>query len=157
MESKNDEKKENLSEFVHHSGCNPCEKCRKTDDKEIELKKKSELGDKDAQFELAEIYKHKKCYCYEKLAIEHYLMAGNQGHSKAQFKLGCIYLWGPDGDVPDLKVDRKEAYEWFVLSAINGDSEARFMLRAEYKVEKNLYDAVNEAGEKTKHELNCGR
>lgn len=135
-----------------------CSNCGKhlTKPQEIELKLKADYGDMNAQFDLAKIFRYNKCYCYEEQACIHYLMAGKQGHTEAQFKVGLIFLHGPDGDVPGLKTDKNTARDWFVQSAINGSSDARFILRFDYNVCQIDYEIRNKnTGNITKHTLDC--
>jgi TPR repeat protein len=135
-----------------------CSKCEKhlVKPREIELKMMSDKGDVKSQFDLAEIFKHNKCYCHEEQAYQHYSMAAKQGHPEAQFKLGSMFLHGPDGDIPGFRKNKETAYNWFVHSAINGNNDARFILKFDYKISKIEYERFNEStGEKTNHVLDC--
>ena len=67
------------------------------------------------------------------VAAEWYRKAADQGHAKAQYELGFLYLSG-NGVPADFKV----ALEWYRKAADNGDPQAQYWL-AEWLAGRHLY------------------
>ena len=88
-----------------------------------DLIKEAELGDAEAQFNLATAY-YVAIIPNKKKAFYWYECAAKQGHPEAQRFLGMCYLCGEG-----VKADEQMAYEWYILSARNGDVEAQKFLK----------------------------
>jgi serine/threonine protein kinase len=91
--------------------------------------------DAEEHFRLGTSFYRKKEY--EK-ASEHYLIAAEQGHAKAQFFLGEMYEHGTGvtKDVP-------KAVEWYHKAAEQGNADAQYTLGTKYRNGKDI--AKNEA------------
>ena len=80
----------------------------------------AELGDADAQFNLALTYDDGECVpVNDAEAVKWYRLAAEQGHTKAQTNLGVMYYYGEG--VP---VNYVQAYKWYSLSAALGNQDA---------------------------------
>jgi uncharacterized protein len=80
----------------------------------------AELGDADAQFNLAVMYDDGEGVpVNDAEAVKWYRLAAEQGHTKAQTNLGVMYYYGEG--VP---VNYVQAYKCFSLSAALGDENS---------------------------------
>ena len=78
----------------------------------IDLKRRADNGDSDAQWEMARVERSEK----EKWLC----LAAHSGHAKAQFGRGVRYKYGYGG----IQLRTDLAYLWFALAAQNGDARA---------------------------------
>lgn len=85
------------------------------------LKAKAEAGDAKAQNELANEYRESKTFSE---AAKWYAAAAKQGYAAAMFNLGTMHYNG-DGVPPNLQ----NAYVWFLIASVNGDSAATDALK----------------------------
>lgn len=113
-------------------------------DKFAEIKRKAELGDVDAQLELADcLFDGDGIEKNEDKAIELYKAAAEKGNSVAQFELAGIYEEGEHINGRDLE----QALFWYRESAKAGYAPAQYALGTLYEdggmVEKDLSQALH--------------
>jgi TPR repeat protein len=101
-------------------------------------RKSADQGNRDAQLNLASLY-----YTYlmdVDLAERWYLKSAELGHPLAQYNLGIIY------SNPGVRYKPKEAFEWFMKSAIQGDIHALYKVGKAHElgegVEISLQNAI---------------
>ncbi|EFC38028.1 predicted protein [Naegleria gruberi] len=90
--------------------------------------KAAELGNNEAQYEVACIYHHTLNIIQTpnySLAFEWYCKSANQGNSNAQYSLGMIYMYGLDKVVPK---NIKLAHSWLLKAAQQQNSDAELAL-----------------------------
>ena len=119
---------------------------------EIELK--ANEGDANAQFKLAELYNEKSdSLSDKKLAFKWALKSAQQGHEKAQLKVGYFYAYEPE--VVKKNIDK--AIEWFQKSAEQKYCDAYnslgWLYSSELKGDENLKIALEWFNKGI--ELNC--
>lgn len=95
-------------------------------DKNVELgmqkyKLAADLGDEDAQFNVAIMYLDKEDEESKKLGFKYCKMAAEQGSPQAQYNVGALYIMGTG-----VKKDEKEAFNWYKKAADNGVVRASF-------------------------------
>lgn len=95
------------------------------------LRQAAELGDADAQYDLAYLYYKADSDPHisgvpqsDKLAAFWYRKAALQGHTRAQYNMAVLHLHG-DG----VERDPIEAYAWLLRSAAAGHEPSRTLLR----------------------------
>ncbi|TIC80296.1 SEL1-like repeat protein [Crenobacter intestini] len=82
--------------------------------------KLAEAGDKQALFELGEIYSRKVINPQNTTkSIHYYLQAANKGHDKAQFYIGIIYIGGIN-----IYQDKTKGLAWLHMSAEQNNPDA---------------------------------
>lgn len=82
--------------------------------------KLAEAGDKQALFELGEIYSRKENNPQNTTkSIHYYLQAANKGHDKAQFYIGIIYIGGIN-----IYQDKTKGLAWLHMSAEQNNPDA---------------------------------
>lgn len=99
------------------------------------LKKKSDSGDAEAQYQLAVWHSTDAITMEQEKAFILYKKAAEQGHAQAQFEVGFCYAKGMG-----VEEDRMKAYIWFKKAAKQGVEEAQINLS--YHYESALVDSV---------------
>ncbi len=85
----------------------------------------SEAGDKDASYQLFQIFLHGRSVKKNKqMAGEYLKLAANQGHPIAQYELGNLY--------DRVKKDKKRALLWYREAAARGNAPAQYNLGVSY-------------------------
>lgn len=109
-----------------------------------ELNLSAQIGNPQAQYELAEKYKE-GCGIFNlknyKKAVIWYQAAAEQGHVKAQVRLGEMFLYGKGAPI-----DCDQSYKWYKAAADQGYSGGLNNLAAFYisglVVEKNYQEGI---------------
>lgn len=91
------------------------------------LKKKSDIGDAEAQYQVAAWHSTDAIVMEQEKAFNLYKKAAEKGHAQAQFELGFCYLKGLG-----VEEDRLKAYAWFKKAAKQGIEEAQINLSYYY-------------------------
>lgn len=95
-----------------------------------ELRQKAEAGDASAQYELGDRYTSAEGVSQNFVeAAKWFRLAAEQGHARAQHRLGILYA---DGDLLRVGKDAVEAAKWFRRAADQGIDEAQYNLGAMY-------------------------
>lgn len=98
------------------------------------IKKKSDSGDAEAQYQLAAWHSTDAIVMEQKKAFDLYKKAAEQGHAQAQFEVGFCYARGMG-----VEDDRLKAYIWFKKAAKQGIEEAQINLSYYYQ---SVFDSV---------------
>lgn len=112
-----------------------------------EFKKLADLGDAEAMYNLAVMYRHgagnDSGEPEEEKAFNWYLKAAENGHGESQFIVGLMYAGGTE----TLKKDFNKSNRWFKKSAGHHNKDAEFSLGIVYEeglgVKKNIYQSYN--------------
>ncbi len=85
----------------------------------------SEAGDKDASYQLFQMFLHGRSVKKDKrLATEYLRQAAEQGHAIAQYELGNLY--------DRVKKNRKQALVWYRKAAEGGNAPAQYNIGVSY-------------------------
>jgi TPR repeat protein len=107
-------------------------------DELIACRQAAELGDADAQFNLAERYANENGTWGEQdlaEAVRWYRQAAEQGHAQAQFYLGRCYENGTG-----VERDAEEAVEWYREAAQNGEARGRPQIRYRQNLDRLTWE-----------------
>lgn len=99
-----------------------------------------EGGDAEAQFELAVILLRGGFEDMDRRALELLKASADQGHAKAQNRLGAIYRQGKI-----VLKDQEEAFRWFYKAATRGNTHAQVNLANSYALGKGVKKNYSEA------------
>lgn len=94
------------------------------------LRQAAELGDPEAQYDLAYLYYKAESdpaitgvIQSDKLAAQWYRKAAQQGHARAQYNMAVLYLKGHG-----VERDPVEAYAWLLQSSKNGHEDSLVLI-----------------------------
>jgi len=124
------------------------------------LTKAADAGDVNAQYSLGEHYDSVFVWSkaggnaaeYWAKAAEWYRKAAEQGHARAQWRLGCAYDQGHG-----IQKDRVKAAEWWLKAAENGNADSQYIIAGCYQKAKGVKQDFNAAVKWYRKALEQGR